>query len=85
MQQYNLEESIVDVFRSFITDWLDTGAVKLSKYHIRYHKANAGFSWENCRKNDYKIVTRMYCSTQTTTEILDQTIFRELPLSKASL
>ena len=39
MQRHNLEESTVDTFCSCVIDWLDTGAVEISKYHIRYHKA----------------------------------------------
>ena len=39
MTHYNPDESLIDVFCSCITDWLDTGSVVNTKYHLRYHRA----------------------------------------------
>ena len=39
MQKYNIEESIIDVFCSCITDWLNTGLVDPSKCNYRYNPA----------------------------------------------
>ena len=39
MTHYTLDECLIDVLCSWITDWLDTGIVAKIRYHPRYHSA----------------------------------------------